>query len=89
MKEWAQLTRKWHRWIAIPMFIIVPISAALRLSGNGKIMKDIPALEAVQSVLFLLLALTGAYLYTFRVVNRRRRMLRTAAVVSAGSKSSV
>ena len=79
MKEWAQRTRKWHRWLALPMLILVPISAALRLSGNGKIMKDIPAWEAVQSILLLLLALTGAYLYTFRVVNRRKRLRRAAA----------
>jgi len=89
MKEWAQRTRKWHRWIAVPMFVIVPISAALRLSGNGKIMKDIPAWEAVQSILILLLALTGAYLYAFRLVNRRKRKRRTAAAMDGSSNPSV
>jgi hypothetical protein len=64
------------------MFIVVPLSAALRLSGNGKIMKDIPAWEAVQSVLILLLALTGAYLYLFRVVNRKKRQRRAVTVAS-------
>ena len=88
MKEWAQRTRKWHRWLALPMLILVPISAALRLSGNGKIMKDIPAWEAVQSILLLLLALTGAYLYTFRVVNRRKRMRRTAVAIEGKSQGS-
>lgn len=88
MKEWAQRTRKWHRWIAVPMFVIVPISAALRLSGNGKIMKDIPAWEAVQSILILLLALTGAYLYTFRLVNRKKRMSRTAAAMRGNPSNS-
>ena len=82
MNKWAQLTRKWHRWLAIPMFIVVPLSAVLRLSGNGKIMKDIPAWEAVQSVLILLLALTGAYLYLFRVVNRKKRQHRAVTVAS-------
>jgi Mn2+/Fe2+ NRAMP family transporter len=82
MNKWAQLTRKWHRWLAIPMFIVVPLSAVLRLSGNGKIMKDIPAWEAVQSVLILLLALTGAYLYLFRVVNRKKRQRRAVTVAS-------
>jgi len=88
MKEWAQRARKWHRWIAIPMFVIVPISAALRLSGNGKIMKDIPAWEAGQSVLILLLALTGAYLYTFRLVNRRKRIQRSAVAIARSSQGS-
>ena len=82
MNKWAQWTRKWHRWLAIPMFIVVPLSAALRLSGNGKIMKDIPAWEAVQSVLILLLALTGAYMYLFRLVNKKKRQRRAATLTS-------
>jgi hypothetical protein len=78
MSKWAQLTRRWHRWVAVPMFLMVPISAALRLSGNGKILKDIPAWEAAQSILILVLALTGAYLYVFRLVNKRKRQRRSA-----------
>ncbi len=89
MAEWAKRTRKWHRWIAIPMFILVPITAVLRMSGNGQILKDIPAVEAVQSILMLLMVLTGAYLYTFRVVNRKKRARRTAVAADAGSKSPV
>ena len=52
------------------------------LSGNGKIMKDIPAWETAQSVLILLLALTGAYLYLFRVVNRKKRQRRAVTAAS-------
>jgi hypothetical protein len=70
------------------MFILVPISAALRLSGNGKILKDLPATEAIQSVLLLLLALTGAYLYVFRLVNKKKRQRRSAASASQSSITS-
>lgn len=88
MKEWAPRVRKWHRWIAVPMFVLVPVSVALKLSGNGKAMKDTPAFDTVQSILLLLLVLTGAYLYTFRLVNRRKRMRRTAAAIESSSQSS-
>ena len=67
------------------MFIMVPLSAVLRLSGNGKIMKDLPAWEAAQSVLILILALTGAYLYTFRLVNKKKRQRRAVAASSPAS----
>ena len=63
------------------MFVMVPVSAMLRLSGNGKTMKDLPAWETAQSILILLLALTGAYLYIFRLVNKKKRQRRTAAAV--------
>ena len=89
MKEWAQRARKWHRWFALPMFILVPVAVGLKLSGNGSVVKDVPAFDAVQSILLLLLVLTGGYLYTFRVVNRRKRMRRSAAAIEAGSQSSV
>ena len=88
MNKWAQWTRKWHRWLAIPMLIVVPLSAALRLSGNGKIMKDIPAWEAVQSILILALALTGGYLYLFRLVNKKKRQRRAATLTSHEPVSS-
>ena len=70
------------------MFIMVPLSAVLRLSGNGKIMKDLPAWEAAQSVLILILALTGAYLYTFRLVNKKKRQRRAVAASSPASSDA-
>jgi hypothetical protein len=88
MNKWAQLIREWHRWLAIPMFIMVPLSAALRLSGNGKIMKDHPAWEAAQSVLILVLVLTGAWLYPFRLVNKRKGQ-RREVVASSRALSDV
>lgn len=88
MNKWAQRARKWHRWLAIPMFVLVPVSAVLRVAGSGKIMKDIPALESAQSILILLLVLTGSYLYIFRLVNKKKRQRRTASVASQSSPSS-
>ena len=88
MKEWAQRARKWHRWFAIPMFILVPVAVGLKLSGNGSVVKDVPAFDAVQSVLLLLLVLSGGYLYTFRLINRRKRMRRSAAAIESASQGS-
>ncbi len=88
MKEWAQRARKWHRWFAIPMFFLVPIAVILKLTGNGSVVKDVPAFDAVQSILLLLLVLSGGYLYTFRLVNRRKRMRRSAAAIESASQDS-
>ena len=88
MKEWAQRARKWHRWFAVPMFFLVPIAVVLKLTGNGSVVKDVPAFDAVQSILLLLLVLTGGYLYTFRLINRKKRKRRSAAAVESASQSS-
>lgn len=76
MTEWAKRLRKWHRWLALPMLILVPVSAGLKLSGNGSVMAGIPAWEQIQSLLILLLAVSGGYLYIFRLVTKRRRTRR-------------
>jgi len=88
MNKWAKWTRKWHRWIAIPMLIMVPISAVLRLSGNAKMVKDLPAIDAVQSVLILFLALTGGYLYLVRLINKKKRQRRSDTIASHSAASS-
>ena len=88
MKEWAQRARKWHRWFAVPMFFLVPIAVVLKLTGNGSVVKDVPAFDAVQSILLLLLVLKGVYLYTFRLINRKKRKRRSAAAVESASQSS-
>ena len=41
-----------------------------------------PAWEAAQSILILVLALTGVYLYVFRLVNKRKRQRRSVTVES-------
>ena len=83
MTEWAKRFRKWHRWLSVPMLVVVPVSAALKLSGNGSVMAGIPAWEQVQSLLMLLLAVSGGYLYIFRLVNKRRRTRRQPAIGTA------
>ena len=88
MKEWAQRARKWHRWFAIPMSIFVLVAVGLKLSGNGSVVKDVPAFDAVQSILLLLLVLSGGYLYAFRLINRRKRTKKTAAAMESSSQGS-
>ncbi|MEN8040912.1 MAG: hypothetical protein ABFR95_05355 [Actinomycetota bacterium] len=85
MTQWAKILRKWHRWMSIPMLILIPVSAALKFSGNGKVMANIPAWEQAQSLIMLLLAISGGYLYLFRIVNKRRRTKRRARAEVAES----
>ncbi len=63
MKSWNKWLRKSHRWLAVPMFILIPISVVLRVSGNGAVMAGISQWEMIQSLLMLFLAVSGAYLF--------------------------
>jgi len=71
-KKW---TRKFHRWIAIPTIIIIPIAVISKFSGSGEEHLPIQT-EQLQSILMLLLVISGSYLYLlpyFTKWNRNRR----------------
>ena len=73
MKFWNKWLRKIHRWLAIPMFILVPISVVLKVSGNGAVMASIPQWEVIQSLVMLFLVISGAYLFFLPYWTKRKR----------------
>jgi hypothetical protein len=59
LRKW---TRIFHRWIAIPTLVIIPLAVIAKFTGDG--VDGLPAnVEQFQSILMLLLAISGAYLY--------------------------
>jgi uncharacterized iron-regulated membrane protein len=68
--------RIFHRWISVPTIILIPIAVFAKFSGSGKFLP--PQIDQVQSILILMLALTGAYLFLIPYIvkwqrNRRRK----------------
>jgi len=55
--------RQFHRWMAVPTAIMIPIAIVIKFSGNLSWQAILKPYEMVQSVLMLALAITGAYLY--------------------------
>lgn len=84
MKSWNKWSRKIHRWFAIPTLILIPLSVVLKVSGNGQVMANIPQWEIAQSLLMLLLAITGGYLYLIPYISKWQRDQRKKAKVTAG-----
>ncbi len=73
MKAWNKWSRKIHRWFAIPTLILILVSVVLKVSGNGHVMASIPQWEIAQSLLMLLLAITGGYLYLVPYISKWKR----------------
>lgn len=73
-KFFNKWTRKFHRWIAVPTIIIIPIAVISKFSGSGT--EHLPLqIEQLQSILMLLLVISGSYLYLipyFTKWNRNR-----------------
>lgn len=81
--------RKLHRWLSIPLMVLIPISMVLRVSGNGDVMKETPKWETSQSILILFLAISGGYLYLFRFVSKRRRERRAVRATAVAAARAV
>ncbi len=80
--------RKIHRWLAIPMIIIVPAAIIIKLMGSDPSIVFPPQLAKLQEILLLTLVLSGIYLYFIPYIakwqrNRRQRARATIAIPQA------
>ena len=88
-KFFNKWTRIFHRWIAIPTIIIIPVAVITKFTGDAAGHLP-PQLEQFQSILMLLLVISGTYLYFIPYIakwQRRRRKKATITVQSTTSKS--
>ena len=79
-------TRIFHRWIALPTIILIPLAVIAKFTGDGAEHLP-PQLEQFQSILMLLLAISGAYLYLIPYVvkwQRNKRKKQKEVAVTQG-----
>jgi len=81
-KFFNKWTRKIHRWIAVPTAILIPIAVILKFTGDATQHLP-PQLEQFQSILMLLLAISGAYLFLVPYIAKQQRKRRKKAQVAA------
>lgn len=77
MNKW---TRQIHRWFAIPTLILIPLAVVSKFSGGAFHLP--PQFEQAQSLLMLLLAITGGYLYLIPYLAKKNRNKRKQAKVA-------
>ncbi len=81
-KFFNKWTRIIHRWFALPTLIIIPLAVFAKFSGSGEHLIP-PQLEQIQSLLMLLLAISGAYLYLIPYLAKWSRNKRKKAKAPA------
>lgn len=81
-KFFSKWSRKFHRWIAIPTIIIIPLAVISKFTGNSIVHLPMQ-LEQLQSILMLLLVISGTYLYLIPYIVKWQRNHRRKAKVSA------
>ena len=74
-KFFNKWTRKIHRWIAVPTAILIPVAVILKFTGDSST-HFLPQIEQFQSILMLLLAISGIYLYLIPYIVKGQRKSR-------------
>jgi uncharacterized membrane protein (DUF373 family) len=80
--------RKIHRWLSIPMIIIVPIAIIIKLTGSDPSIIFPSQLENFQEILLLTLVLSGIYLYFIPYIAKWQRNQRQRAKVKVAVTDS-
>ena len=81
MTKWlSKWLRKFHRWIAVPTAIAIPAVLILKLLGNKELMELWQKLEKIPSILMLIMALSGAYLFLIPYIAKGQRKKRISTL---------
>src|SRR3972149_6942474 len=69
----AKWLRKFHRWIAVPTALAIPIAFIIKLVGTPQMAAVWEKFEKLPSILMLVMALTGAYLFLLPYIVKAAR----------------
>lgn len=72
--------RKFHRWIAVPTALVIPIAVVIKLVGSPEVIAAWEKLDKIPSILMLVMAISGAYLFLLPYIVKGQR--KKKAVVS-------
>ncbi len=75
--------RKFHRWIAVPTALAIPIAFIIKLFGDPKAVAAWEKLDKIPSILMLIMAISGAYLFLLPYIikgQRKKKMDSSLAV---------
>jgi hypothetical protein len=75
--------RKFHRWIAVPTALAIPVAVVIKLVGDPKAVAAWEKLDKIPSILMLIMAISGAYLYLLPYIVKGQRNKKMASLPAA------
>ena len=65
--------RKFHRWIAVPTALLIPVAVIIKLIGDPQIAAAWEKLDKIPSLLMLIMAISGSYLFLLPYIAKGQR----------------
>lgn len=78
-KFWSKWLRKFHRWIAVPTALAIPAAVVIKLIDDPKTVAVWEKLDKIPSLLMLIMAISGAYLFLLPYIAKGQRKKRMAS----------
>jgi hypothetical protein len=90
-KFWSKWFRKFHRWIAVPTALIIPTAVVIKLLGSPELVAAWERLDKIPSILMLVMAISGSYLFLLPYIvkgqrNKKAANLEQKAVKTKGAE---
>ena len=70
--------RKFHRWIAVPTALAIPIAVGIKFFGDPEMAALWEKLDKIPSLLMLVMAISGTYLFLLPYIAKQQRKQRAA-----------
>lgn len=72
-KFWSKWFRKFHRWIAVPTALFIPVAVIIKFLGDPQIAAAWEKLDKIPSILMLVMAISGSYLFLLPYIVKGQR----------------
>ena len=65
--------RRFHRWIAVPTALAIPAAVIIKLVGDPQLVAAWEKFDKIPSILMLIMAISGAYLFLLPYIIKGQR----------------
>jgi len=72
-KFFSKWFRKFHRWIAVPTALAIPVAVIIKFIGDPEIVAAWEKLDKIPSILMLVMAISGSYLFLLPYIVKAKR----------------
>jgi hypothetical protein len=72
-KFFSKWFRKFHRWIAVPTALAIPAALIIKLVGDPQLVAAWEKFDKIPSILMLIMAISGAYLFLLPYIIKEQR----------------
>lgn len=80
--------RKFHRWIAVPTALAIPAAVIIKFIGDPQLVAAWEKLDKIPSILMLVMAISGAYLFLLPYIVKGQRK-KKKDLASGGQQAAI